>query len=336
MMKLKRFRAVAGILVLLVLVAVVGGTLAFSITSTDLNPAGAGDDPIFIVTRIAPSYPPRVKVEHGIEGGVDNVGWTTVTMSNSYTSPVVIATPSYSSSEPPLVTRIQNASGSSFDVRVQRADGSTTGISGVDVHWFVVESGTYTVAANGYHMEAGTFVSTITDDNGSWLGQVQAAPSSFTSPVVFGQVMTYADTDWSVFWARGSGRNQPPSASNLWIGKHVGEHADNTRANETLGYIILESGSGSFGGISYEATLGGDTVRGWDDSPPYSYTHSLSTASTVVLSSAAMDVTNGAWPVLHEPSPISSTDFDLVIQEDQEADVELSHQTEQVAFLVLD
>ncbi len=148
--------------------------------------------------------------------------------------------------------------------------------------------------------------------------------------------MTYADSDWTVFWAMGSSVTAPPDSSNLITGKHVGEDSDTTRLNETIGYIVMESGSGSFGEISFEVGVGADVVQGWDDSPPYTYSHSLSGATTVVLSSAAMDDPNGGWPILHKPSPISSNDFDLVFQEDAQADSELAHTTEQVAYLVLD
>ena len=334
-LKLRDRKRLAISLSIIVAIILLSAQLVSTLTSTDLNPAGAGSDPYLIVNGApAPAYP--IPIEHGIQSGVDNTGWTAVPLSYSYTSPVVIATPSYSSSEPPLVTRIQNATGTSFDVRVQRADGSTTAISGVDVHWIVIEAGTYDIATYGLKFEAGTKLSTITDDDGSWVAQSHTYANTYTSPVVIGQVMTYADTDWSVFWARGSSRANPPDASNLWLGKHVGEHADNVRNDETLGYIVFESGSGSIGSVNYEAGVGADTVKGWGDNPPYIYTHSVSAATTVILSSAAMDVTDGAWPVLHEPSPVSSTDFDLVAQEDQEANAELKHKDEQVAYIVLD
>lgn len=329
-----KFRKLAVFAILAVIV--VGGVqFVTTLTSTDLNPAGPGAEPILIRNQLAaPDYP--IPMEHGIEVGVDNASWSTVTLGYSFVSPVVIATPSYSSSEPPLVTRIRNASGSSFELRVGRADNSTTAISGIDVHWIVVEAGTYDAATYGVTMEASTMSSTVTDNTGSWVGQSQSYANTYTSPVVLGQVMTYADADFSVFWARGSNRQQAPDSLNLWLGKHVGEDSDTARADETLGYLVFESGLGTLGSANYEAVVGAQLARGWDDTPPYTYTHSISAATTVILSSAGMDTTDGAWPILHEPSPVSSTDFDLVAQEDQENDAELSHGTEQVTYLVLD
>lgn len=335
-MKPRNRKRLAISLFIIVAIVLLSAQLANTLTSTDINPAGAGGDPYQIVNgATAPTYP--VPMEHGVQSGVDNSGWTTVSLSYSYTSPIVIATPSYASDPPPLVTRIQNASGSSFDVRVQRADNLSTTITGIDVHWVVVEAGTYDAATYGVKMEAATKLSTATDENGSWVGQTQAYVNSYTSPVVLGQVMTYADTEWSVFWARGSSSTNPPDAGNLWIGKHVGEDPSITRTDETLGYVIFESGPGTVGSISFETGLGADTVGGWTDTPPFTYTHSVSAATTVILSAAAMNDADGGWPILLEPSPVSGTDFDLVFQEDDKTgSYEQAHATEQVAYVVLD
>ncbi len=51
-----------------------------------------------------------------------------------------------------------------------------------------------------------------------------------------------------------------------------------------------------------------------------------------------MENDDGSWPVLIEPSPVSGTDFDLVVQEDQEADAEVATgiTTEEIAYIVLE
>jgi len=77
----------------------------------------------------------------GVVQGVTNTGWTTVTPGPTYTSMVVVATANYDNLSPPLVTRVQNVTSGDFEVRVDRADGSSTAIGGVDVHWMVVEEG---------------------------------------------------------------------------------------------------------------------------------------------------------------------------------------------------
>ena len=103
-------------------------------------------------------------------------------------------------------------------------------------------------------MEAVRYTSTVTDHDSGWAGQTRSYLNSYTSPVVLGQVMTYNDTNFSAFWSRGNDPLSPPSASLLYVGKHVGEDPNLVRADETIGYIVIESGSG--------------TISGWRTRPP--------------------------------------------------------------------
>jgi hypothetical protein len=235
-----------------------------------------------------------------------------------------------------LVTRIRNATGNSFELKLQVANASATVISGVSVHYLVVEEGVYTTAEHGIKLEAVTFNSTRTDSDSSWVAQIQSYANSYTNPVVLGQVMTENDTGFSVFWARGSSRKKAPSASVFYAGKHVAEDAQTNRANETIGYLVIESGQGSLAGNPYFAGLGADSVRGITNNPPYTYSVSgLTAAATAVLSSAAMDGFNGGWPILYGNSPVSATSINLAIDEDQFKDSERKHTSEQAAFIVL-
>jgi hypothetical protein len=248
---------------------------------------------------------------------------------------VVVASVATDAGQAPLVTRVQNASGNSFQLRVQRADGSTDPVPGVNVHYFVVEEGVYTQAEHGVTMEAVTFTSTVTDYKNSWIGESSSYSNSYTNPVVVGQVMTANDDDFSVFWARGSSRGAIPSSSVLYVGKHVGEDADRDRSDETIGYVVIETGSGTIEGREFAAGVGRDIVRGPDNSPPYSYSLSgLTSATAAVVSSAAMDGNDGGWAVLYGASPLSTSTLNLAVEEDQEGDTERRHTTEQVAYLV--
>jgi hypothetical protein len=93
----------------------------------------------------------------GIVSGVSN-SWTTVTLDHSYASMVVVATPNYDSASPPLVARVREVAGNSsqFQVKVDRADGLSSTVTGVKVHYIVVEVGVYTLAG-GVQMEAVKF-----------------------------------------------------------------------------------------------------------------------------------------------------------------------------------
>ena len=89
------------------------------------------------------------------------------------------------------VTRIQNASGNSFDVRLANPSGSAVGPH--PVHYLVVEEGVYTQAADGITMEAVRFNSTVTAFKNGWTWENRSYTNSYTNPVVLGQVMTYND-----------------------------------------------------------------------------------------------------------------------------------------------
>ena len=212
-------------------------------------------------------------LQTGIVSGVTNSVWTTATLNRNYTSMVVVATPNYTDSSPPLITRVQNANGNSFQIMVQRADGQATNVSGIDVQFAVVEAGVYTTATHGVAMEAVRFTSTVTDGSSSWLGESRSylQPSGYLRPVVVGQVMSANEAKYSAFWTRGAERGDAPTGSHLYVGKHVGEDPNTARANEEIGYIVLEAGQGSIGATEYLAGLTSDTISGIDNGAPFDF-----------------------------------------------------------------
>ncbi|MEM7345621.1 MAG: Ig domain-containing protein [Chloroflexota bacterium] len=151
--------------------------------------------------------------------------------------------------------------------------------------------------------------------------------------------MSYNDPDWSTFWSRGAGRAEPPIAAAIYTGKHVAEDPNRTRADEIVGFIVIEAGVGDIQGIAYQAAVGNDTIRGTGDSPPYSYTFAqpFTTAPAVaIVSQAAMDGANGGWVPLVGANPLQSNAMSLAVEEDQIRDSERNHTTEQAAYIVFE
>ena len=288
-----------------------------------------------ITVTVEVVVPPGLTIEQLVVPNVSNTAWTPVSLSNTYGSMVVVCSPNYDSSSAPLVPRVQNAAGSGFDLRVDRADGSAAPISGVPVHCVAAEEGVYNTTDHGVNMEAVKYTSTVTDRAGSWVGESRAYANTYTNPVVIGQVMSYNDPAFSVFWARGSSRTAPPSSTTLFTGKNVAEDSNQTRADETVGYIVIESGTGTIGSLAYSTATGADTVLGLGDSPPYSYAiGGLDTVSSAIVSAAAMDGNNGGWPILYGSNPATTGGLQLAFDEDQIKDPERNHTTEQVAYIV--
>lgn len=131
---------------------------------------------------------PAKAVEGIVVSSVTNTAWTTVTLSQTYISPVVVCTPNYDSTVVPLVVRIDNAAANSFDLRVDRTDTSTESVGNIVVHCLAVEEGVYTQSEDGIVMEAVKYVSTVTDRRGSWNGESRGYINTYTNPVVVGQV----------------------------------------------------------------------------------------------------------------------------------------------------
>ena len=272
------------------------GTDSFTFKTND----GALDSSLAIVSITVSEVVSGPNLRHGVVSGVGET-WTTVNLDHTYTSMVVIATPNYDISTSPGVVRIRNASGNSFDVRVDRA--GPTAISGVAVHYVVVEEGVYDEP--DYKLEAVKYTSTVTDENNSWTGQSRSYQQTYAAPVVVGQVMSYNDSDWSVFWASGSSRTTPPSSSTLTVGRHVGEDTDVTRADETIGYFVVEtnaSGTAKIEGLPYVAAVGSDSVKGVGDSPGYDYTYNaMPNSKAAVVSQAGMDGATAVGQYCTEP-----------------------------------
>lgn len=271
------------------------------------------------------------------EAGLVKVGGkhVAVSLSNTYTQPVVVCTIQYRNNRRPVVPRVRNAGPNSFEVCLVNPSGREVDVDVVS--YLVMEQGVWTF--DGVKCEAQLYKATVTDWRIWWRGQKQTYGQKYTSPVVIGQVMTENDADWSVFWCCGSRRTNPPSAGYLWTGKTVCEDWDITRAAETVGFIVFEAGHAEIAGVEFEAALGKDTIRGIQGSPPYTYsfTRRFSTIPQVALASmAGVDGFTGGWAYTFGALPATQTTLFLAVDEDQIRDKERAHTTEQLGYVVFE
>jgi subtilisin family serine protease len=304
------------------------------------DPGYNGFDPVDVAVTNLEDAP---FVEQGIVENVGSGNWTQVTLNRGFDSMVVVATPNYDTENSAGVVRIRNAAGNRFEVRVDSTNGDA--ISAVKVHYLVMEEGVYHQAEHGVQMEARKFNSTVTDGPGAtlatnpdeaWIGELQTYQNSYDRPVVLGQVMSYNDPRWSVFWSRSDADVGAPPNDTIRVGKHVGEDPERIRRDETIGYVILESGAGTLGGFEYVADVGTARINGVGGSPPYSYQlDGLSSAGTAIATQSGMNGWNGGWAVLYGSEPVSVNSLNLAIDED-ENDEERFHIGEQVAYLVFE
>ncbi len=90
-----------------------------------------------------PPPPGQMKLETGVVNGV-GTSWTTVNLGSSYSSMVVVATPNYDNTSAPGSVRIQNATGSSFQIRLdawQSPSPATNPVKGGSSHWIQYDFG---------------------------------------------------------------------------------------------------------------------------------------------------------------------------------------------------
>ena len=271
-------------------------------------------------------------------GRLDGVGddWQAVTLPRPYAEPVVVATVQYDGRQLPAVARVRHAAGDRFEVRVQNP-GRASLPNAYTVHYLVAEAGVYDEAEHGIRMEALRYLSARTDgEPGGWIGETRAYVNAYAEPVVLGQVMSANDERWSAFWARGVDRWTEPDPGALWLGKHVGEDPDTDRAAETIGYLVIESGTGSIAGRTFEAGVSGRIAGGTTGSPPYPLPHGLTTVQGAILSMATMRGSDGGWPVLYGAEPLLPLLLDVAIDEDQLTDGETAHKPESLGYFVVE
>ena len=291
--------------------------------------------------------------------GVDST-FTTVPLQNTYTNKVVVCTyvlPSSADNE--AVVRLNNAlgAGSSFDMRIQRPQDSAA-VTPSDVYCIVSEQGE-SALPDGRIYEAKTVLSDGTNgkDRGWGVGGVNGAENitgtfaaypAESEPTLIGQVMTHNDTDFSAFWSFDcENRGRPPFTGDgadtriqdgACVGKHVGKvvGAAGDRANETLGYMIVDQGAnpvGSFNAITYRNDVGGDTIRGVGNSPPYTYGALGAQFNYGAASQVAEDGGDGSWAVLYGNDPLAASSIDLALDEETiQPSTNRRHTTEQVAY----
>jgi hypothetical protein len=138
-----------------------------------------------------------------------------------------------------------------------------------------------------------------------------------------------------VFYSMGSNRQDSPTSSLLKTGKTVCEDTNKVRADETIGYIVVEAGTSTVGGKRVTVAIGSDSVMGMDDVPSYNYTFSAQTSvETVVMSMPGLDGGDGCWAVLYEAP--TQTSIKLAVDEDQIGDTERNHTAEQVFYLIIE
>lgn len=269
----------------------------------------------------------------------------TVNFENTYSNAVPVCTYNLpNASAPPVVVRINAITTTSMQIRIQRFETITTVTPGT-VRCLIAEAGV-SILPDGRRVEARTALSTATHGTSLPIGftptgmqNISGSFSSFTNPIALGQVISFNDVKPSAFHANDcEDRRNPPFqggfSDGICVTKHIGEIND-TRANETLGIILIERGSGTFDGIAYDAELGPNNVQGVGNIPPYNYNLSGS-FEFAVATMGGENGGNGGWAVFVGGSAVGGTSLGLAVDEEIAAgDTSRGHINEEIFYFVV-
>lgn len=256
--------------------------------------------------------------------------FTTITLQNSYHSPVIVCTPQYDSGIPRTV-RLTDIKGSSFEAKVQNPSGTVC--PETTIHYMVAEEGVWEYPIK---LEARKYTTNTVGENNNWNYDTRTYGQEYTgNVVVLHQVMSNNDPTWiTTYVSRLSSRSSPPSSADTSFRVALnGAEAVNSHDAETLGYIIIEEGYGDVTGTKYDSKQTTDSIQGVTNSPPYSTSFSQtfdSVPQVLVSTLLEMDGGNGGWIVDYS---ITQTQAGLACDEDQVKDNERNHTGETCGFI---
>jgi len=225
------------------------------------------------------------------------------------------------------VTRIRNITSNSFQLRIQGWEDGPASTN--NVHCMIMDEGAHKLP-DGRLVEAHSVLSDKTVGqyalDGNWnqanMEDVSASiVHTYNKPVVVGQVMSYNDPRASVISLSDcdNQRNNPfhqNQADGICVGKHIGM-IRSTRADETIGYIVGEAGSGTINNVFYELAFGPDIVYGKTNGDPGFYYTGLQKHHTIaVLTQGGEDGGNGSWAVLYGDTPLENGRMTLAVDEE--------------------
>ncbi|MEP0368191.1 MAG: DUF4832 domain-containing protein [Cyclobacteriaceae bacterium] len=246
----------------------------------------------------------------------DDYEWTTVSLTNSYTNPVVILSPlSYEDGQPATV-RVKDVSSSSFKYQIDEWDYLDGTHDEENFFYLVVEAGVYELGG-GVILQAGT---TTSDDN--W-ESVSFVESFSETPLVFAQTVSYNDAAAITTRIR-------------WIGDEdfdlkvqEEEGSDGDHASETVAWVAMSEGNGN-AGRTYEVD---GTSRNYDHI--FFEKYFTNTYDDPILF-AHMQTSYGGDPCVLRYDDLDADVAYFKVEEEKSANFETRHTNEEIGFLVFD
>ena len=269
----------------------------------------------------------RDKIAIGEAGRLTNVTHIpqAVTLARAYDNPVVFAQSPSNAGRGPIAVRVTDVQANRFTIYVAEPS-NKDGIHGaVTVRYVVLEAGHHELA-DGRRLEVGTVSTGATAGtafSNTW--ETIAFAAAFTAkPVVLTQIQTDLGTDFLYT------RQKPGTLASFNLTLQQEQSASEPHGPETVGYLVIEPGTG-FNGLTIEAyTTRKIVTHDWHVIPfGQAYTDAPHFLSSLA-STGQPDSANLRYRKL------TGKQVEVRVQEDTTADAEVVHGKEKVSYLALD
>ena len=324
-------------------------------TNIAIGNGGIADPaPMFITPNSAfldtSSQTGPLKISEGEERSIGEYGTqtitngttTTVTLTNTYSNPVVTASVRYSrSGDTQRTARVVAKTSTSFDVFTDNYDSTVTGSTVID--YVVMEAGDWEIqnddGADVRVFATSTLVASSSIQSnpmsGNPCGTVITYPTSFgvTAPTVLSTVSSNNDPDWlfaSVY--DGTDMTLPPTATQVGIFLNENFDTDGHTEPETVDVIAFAQGNGSYRGTEYQfKTTGSANVSNtpftFNFSPSFSSVPSVTAVNNLTTNGA-----NGGYVLVDTDTAATAGSVTVAIDEDG-AGADRGHTTEEVGIV---
>ena len=246
---------------------------------------------------------------------------TTITLTQTYDNPVVIAFVATENGSQPVNVRVSEVSGDTLTMRLQEPEYLDGQHAFETVNYIVVEAGLCTLE-DGTVFEAGHLNTDTLSRQG--FESVEFQSEFDDSPLVFSQVQTFNGPDFVTT------RQRDTSQDGFQITMQEEEARNGAQHNtETIGWLALEAGSGTSGDLSWWAGQVSGVNHTKTDLPP---TEGFDGDINAIAMLSSFAGSNTAW--VRGDDDVDG--FEFSVEEEKSRDDETRHVPELVDVFVFD
>lgn len=301
--------------------------------TTTFNPLANDTDAesdVFLTSFAQPAVG-ELQLDIGQVGSVDvDSNGTTVNFGRSYTDPVVFVfvTTENETTAAPDIARVSNITGTSFDLRIVEPNSgvghdTTDGVHGIEsVSYIVLEAGVWTLA-DGTVVEVGR--NDVPTDAGGFTN-VAFKHNFAGTPVVLSNIQR--DNNGIEF---NSARQRNVTGTGYQVTNEPADYQSNAISQaESIGYLVVGQGSGSWSGMDFEAGVTADNITHTDRA--VGFAGNLGANPNLL---AQLHTFDGGDNAHLDANNLTGTGVDFNVQEDRTLDSEVNHTTERAGWLAI-